>query len=104
GREALEVIEKAGGNKDEGIGVGGWTIRRDHPMKPSAVQGIVDIPLPRGNFIGGKSWPHSVRPKEKRDRRKSVCALSSTARLTKRGNNTKDGIGSVVKGCPRPCV
>lgn len=36
--------ERAGGNKDEGIGVGGWTIRRGHPMKPSAVQGIVDIP------------------------------------------------------------
>lgn len=39
--------ESAAGNKDEGIGVGGWTIRRDHPMKPSAVQGIVDIPYHR---------------------------------------------------------
>lgn len=45
--QAMEVIERAAGNKDEGIGVGGWTIRRDHPMKPSAVQGIVDIPYHR---------------------------------------------------------
>lgn len=43
--KAVEVIEgEPGGNKDEGIGVGGWTIPRDHPMKPSAVQGIVDVP------------------------------------------------------------
>lgn len=43
--KAVEVIEgEPGGNKDEGIGVGGWTIPRDHPMKPSAVQGILDVP------------------------------------------------------------
>lgn len=36
------IHRDSGRNKDEGIGVGGWTIRRDHPMKPSAVRGIVD--------------------------------------------------------------
>lgn len=42
--KAVEVEREPGGNKDEGIGVGGWTIARDHPMKPSAVQGILDVP------------------------------------------------------------
>lgn len=33
GREAGRDSQKAGRNKDEGIGVGGWTIRRDHPSR-----------------------------------------------------------------------
>lgn len=35
-RDGESHRERAGRNKDEGIGVGGWTIRCDHPMKPSA--------------------------------------------------------------------
>ncbi|EGI64355.1 hypothetical protein G5I_07236 [Acromyrmex echinatior] len=34
GEERWKDSQKAGRNKDEGIGVGGWTIRHDHPMKP----------------------------------------------------------------------
>lgn len=52
--------QKAGRNKDEGIGVGGWTIRRDHPMKPrtqARIQLPSALPFPlsvRGSFIGIK--------------------------------------------------
>lgn len=71
--EAVEVIESAGGNKDEGIGVGGWTIRRDHPMKPSAVQGIVDIPY-HGEVLlemtGGESELEYPWDREEMDERK----------------------------------
>lgn len=51
GTEARWDRYKAGRNKGEDIGVGGWSIRRDHPMKPSAQScDTADTPL-----------PHSVR-------------------------------------------
>lgn len=52
------LTHKAGRNKDKGIGVRGWIIRRDHPMKPSAQSwDIADTSLlcsVRESFIGIK--------------------------------------------------
>lgn len=121
----LEVIERAGGNKDEGIGVGGWTIRRGYPMKPSAVQGIVDIPyhgqvlleMARGKSepttkgqVGWKKereeWMRESGTVASREERAkgSVCAPWAAALQDRlQGEIIRwidGGIGLSIKGCP----
>lgn len=59
---------------------------RDHPMKPSAVQGTVDIPFYTGKFYW--RWPEGGNERDKEEE-KNARALSATKLgIDEGGNNT----------------